>query len=64
MLEYDPLYREYPERIAEETTRAMAGAKEAFRLAATAECAAAQNALAEEVTRTRWSSRGNSRTDP
>jgi len=53
MLEhYDGLYREYPRTMAEETTRAITAAKEAFRLAATAEAAAAHNALAEEVART------------
>jgi hypothetical protein len=53
MLEhYDALYREYPSKMAEETMRAIASAKDAFRLAATAEAAAVHNALAEEVART------------
>jgi hypothetical protein len=53
MLEhYDGLYRGYPRTIAEETTRAIEGARQAFGEAAKAEAALAQRRLAEEVAKT------------
>lgn len=53
MLEhYDGLYREYPQKIADETARAIEGAREAFAAAARAEAARAQRRLAEEVAKT------------
>jgi len=49
---YDSLYRRYPEELAAETSKAIAGARQAFASAATAEAARVSAVLSKEVART------------
>ncbi len=48
---YDSLYRQYPDRLAVETTKAIEGARQAFAAAAKLEAARVQGALVKQVVR-------------